>query len=214
MYETIQGLPLFKGTTAEQISAFLEKTHIEFKNFEPGIVLIKAGEPCSDIRFVISGKVKTRMPLADGRAILSTMVGAGAVFSPVHLFGLYTHYPLTVEGISEGSFMVIRKNQYLELVQSDPIYLLNYINYLSFHAQMAQKVLRIKSDNALERWLYTLKAGLLERRSLHAQINTDIRSLSDILNVSESEVRRCLDLLPEEHLTWREDGSLSIKLES
>ncbi len=213
MYETIQGLPLFKGTTAEQISAFLEKTHIEFKNFEPGMVLIEAGEPCADIRFVISGKVKTRMPLADGRAILSTIVGAGAVFSPVHLFGLYTHYPLTVEGISEGSFMVIRKNQYLDLVQSDPIYLLNYINYLSFHAQRAQKALRIKSDNALERWLYTITAGLLERRALRAQINTNLASLAEILNVTEDEVIRCLDLLPEDRVTWHDTRRLSITLE-
>lgn len=36
MFETLMSLPLFKGASHEQISLFVEKTHLSFKNYNPG----------------------------------------------------------------------------------------------------------------------------------------------------------------------------------
>lgn len=132
MYETIQGLPLFKGTTSEQISQFLEKTNVEFYNFNPSDILIEAGRQCTHIRFIISGIVKSYLKVAGGAAALCSLHGEGTVLCPSRLFGLYTEYDHEVIAITEGSLMQIRKDQYFNLIQSDPIYLLNYINYLSY----------------------------------------------------------------------------------
>ena len=50
MYETIMNLPLLKGVSKELVSSFLEKTHVQFVNFNDGEKLIEEGETCSYIK--------------------------------------------------------------------------------------------------------------------------------------------------------------------
>lgn len=195
MYETIQGLPLFKGTTTDQISSFLEKTNVEFVNFRPGHVLAEAGKQCADLRFVISGRVRSCMSLSGGRASLVYVSGYGTVLSPCCLFGLHTHYPVSVESVDEGSYMLIRKDQYLELLQTDTIYLLNYLNYLGFHAQRSGMALRGLCGMRLGGWVESIRNGLLERRTLEARVNTTRAGLCEILGLAPQAVERELEAI-------------------
>lgn len=193
MYETIQGLPLFQGTATEQISSFLEKTNVEFVNFGRGVALVEAGEPCACLRFVISGSVRSRMSLAEGRATLCSVSGYGTVLSPCHLFGLHTEWPLDVESVTEGSFMQIRKDQYLELIQTDTVYLVNYLNYLSYHAQRARQALCGLGGKSMESWIGAVRSGLLDRRTVSASIETTRAGLAEVLDMPLSGVETALD---------------------
>lgn len=197
MYETIQGLPLFKGTTADQISSFLEKTNVEFINFRPGDVLAEEGNQCRDLRFVITGRVRSYMSLSGGRASLVYVSGYGTVLSPCCLFGLHTHYPVRVESLDEGSYMLIRKDQYLELLQTGSIYLLNYLNYLGFHAQRSGLALRGLSGMNLRGWVEAIRNGLLERRTLDARMNTTRAGLCEVLGLAPQAVERELEAIAQ-----------------
>ena len=57
MYETIMSLPLFKGISRQQVSTFLEKTHVQFINYNPGERIVSVGDACTHIRYIISGEV-------------------------------------------------------------------------------------------------------------------------------------------------------------
>lgn len=188
MYETIQGLPLFKGTTTEHISAFLEKTNVEFVNFTPGQVLAEAGKQCADLKFVISGVVRSETSLAEGRAVLETVSGYGTVLSPCNLFGLHTHYPASVTSLEGGSYMQIRKDQYLDLLHNDTIYLVNYLNYLSFNAQRSRMALCGMGGRRLHSWLEAIRSGLVERRCREARVRTTRADLAAVLDMSVSEL--------------------------
>lgn len=211
MYETIQGLPLFKGTTTDQISSFLEKTNVEFVNFRPGHVLAEAGKQCTDLRFVISGRVRSCMSLSGGRASLVYVSGYGTVLSPCCLFGLHTHYPVSVESVDEGSYMLIRKDQYLELLQTDTIYLLNYLNYLGFHAQRSGLALRGLCGTRLRGWVGAIRNGLLERRTLEAWIHTTRAELCGILGLTSGALEMELEDIGQSGDVQLE-GDLSIEL--
>jgi len=212
MYETIQGLPLFKGTTTAQISLFLEKTNVEFLKYRPSDVLVKSGEQCSHIRFLIAGKVKSKLKVAGGAATLCSIHGEGAVFCPSRLFGLYTEYDHEVTALTGVSLMQVRKDQYFQLIQTEPIFLLNYINYLSYKAQQPQRGLMEMSRVSLGGWLQALSSGLLDRHALAACMYTTRKDLCDILAKSPSELETELYSLQKKgEITFENDLELKLK---
>lgn len=204
MYETIQELPLFKGTTPALISSFLEKTNVEFVKCPPGAILVEEDNDCTDLKFVISGHIRTYMSLAGGKASLSYVSGPGAVISPVYLFGMHTRYPMSVVSTEEASYMQIRKDQYFELLRADNIYLLNILNYLSYNAQRAMSALRDLKEMSVKGWVESIRMGLLERHTTQACIATTRADLSDMLNLS-------IETLTSELETLRESGEIEIQ---
>ncbi|MCM1005136.1 MAG: Crp/Fnr family transcriptional regulator [Prevotella sp.] len=213
MYETIQGLPLFQGTTTEQISAFLEKTNVEFIKFYPGQIIAEVGEECTDIKFVISGTVETCMSIAQGQVSLCTHLGPNSVLSAANLFGMYTQYHKTFTCLTEGSYMKIRKSQYFDLLKTAPIYLLNYINFLSYQAQRARIALSSFSHMGLRECIELWRYGYVDRHAMHVSFSTTKENLSEILNLEEKELIRTLDELVSENLI-EYSGDLTVTLKN
>lgn len=198
MYEILQSLPLFKGTSYEQISSFLEKTHVEFVKHVPGDVICEPGQPCTHIKYVLSGTVCVGLELNGGRAVLEQTLGAGSVFTPVHLFGLDTVYPSRVVSVDEGTIMLITKSQYFDILAKDPIFILNYINYLGYFAQKKLQVIRNIEGGSLKSWLNTLQSGLVDRHAISANLRTTKESLSTIVGVDKQNIDIQLKALADE----------------
>jgi len=135
MYVTIMDLPLFKGIGKEHVSNFLEKTDLEFAKFRTGEKLYAAGDPCTQLKYIISGKVRFDHSLFANKCTLSEVLGAGTVIGADRLFGMNTSYQNTATAENDVSIMTFSKEKYLNLLQSDEIYLFNYLNYLSLKAQ-------------------------------------------------------------------------------
>lgn len=59
----------------------------------------------------------------------------GKVLGADRLFGIATNYPYKAIAIEKCSIMEFSKEQYINLLQTDRIYMLNFFNYLSLRAQ-------------------------------------------------------------------------------
>lgn len=134
-YEMIMDLPLFKGVGKDHVSLFLEKTHLNFINFNPGDTVVEEGEDVRMVRFVISGEVNIIHTIGDLGLLVEERAGFGRVLGAARLFGFDTGYPYKVVAATRISIMEFSKEQYMNLINSDRIYLLNYLNYLSLRAQ-------------------------------------------------------------------------------
>lgn len=160
MYETIMDLPLFKGITHEQVSLFLERTHLHFLNYADGERVAGGVEPVNSITYILRGKVRVQYPLLEGDAIMSYTLGVGSVIGADHLFGLHRVLPFDVVAAGACSAVAISKEQYLALLPTDPIYLVNYVNYLSYFAQRAAAIVRDFDGNGvfatIAAWVATL----------------------------------------------------------
>ncbi len=169
MYEIIMSLPLFKGTSKQQVSCFLEQTNIEFIKYNEGDTIVSAGEPCTHIKYIISGNALLSTTLHDGNVSFSQILEPYSVIMPEYLFGMHTAYPATVTAKGEVSIMQIIKRQYLDLLSSDPIFLINYINYLAYRAQIRMKIYQPLPMNSLSRWICSVAGNIADR---HANNNT------------------------------------------
>lgn len=151
MYETIMELPLFKGASTEDISSFLEKTKIEFKNYKAGDVIITEDEPVKVLKFMISGKAEVTASICGGEARVVTETEEMVAFGVSGLFGLTPHYVVSAKAKNKVSLMEFSKDSFIELLKINNIFLLNYANFLSHRVQKHENLIRsAKGTGALD----------------------------------------------------------------
>jgi CRP-like cAMP-binding protein len=160
MFDLLMCLPLFRGVSHERISEVVGTAKFHFLKYPEGEYIVKAGEPCTHIKFIISGSVRMTISNADGRFAVSQTLVAPDVISPDFLFGHATDYPSTAVALEPVSILQIAKNDYLKILSSDPVFMYNILNMLSMNAQKSVTgVLALTNGSVEERiafWIISL----------------------------------------------------------
>lgn len=135
MYEKIMELPLFKGLGESQISSFLGKTHLEFKNYKANDVIVSRGEKITRVMFLLSGRVEFSLKIDDHEIYIIQKYCGGNALCVERLFGMNTSSPFEIVAHADSTVISFSKERYANLLVSDGIFLINYLNYLSYRAQ-------------------------------------------------------------------------------
>lgn len=149
MFETLMSLPLFKGASHEQISMFVEKTHLSFNSYEPGDTIVSASDICSNVCCLLSGTMTVEHPVFSGNIVVREIVGHGRFLGVERLFGLDNRFALSARAADKCGTMEFSKNQYLALLQSNQIFLMNSLNYISRHAQKCESFINDGCNGSL-----------------------------------------------------------------
>lgn len=193
MYETIMDLPLFKGVGKDHVSQFLEKTDIRFQNYKAGDTIMLPGEIISDIRYVISGDVRcSAVNHIDGLRI-SCRIGRGTVIGADRLFGIHTGIRQTLRAIGDVSVMMFSKEKYINLLNSDPIYQLNFFNFLSLRAQRPVEALLGFNGNTLAGRLALLVSVMCDADVSDIVIGIPVSSFAEYCAAGEDSELRYLE---------------------
>lgn len=190
MYEMLMGLPLLKGVGKEQVSLFLEKTNIAFTNYIDGDVIVSRGEEAKMVKFVIKGEVSVSHNVSDGSIIVEEIAGTGRVFGADRLFGITKGYPYEVRSIGKTSIMEFSKQQYVTLLNSNWIYLLNFFNYLSLRAQRPVELLQEYGEGTIQSRLSLLVGIITSPDAIKITIRAGEESLADYCATDVRTLRR------------------------
>lgn len=160
MFEILMGLPLFRGVSRDRIAEIVGMAKFHFLKYLPDESIVTAGVPCDHIKFIISGTVRSTIVNSDGRFKVSQTLEAPDVIAPDFLFGRATNYPCTVVAVEPAGILQISKNDYIKILNSDQVFLFNYLNVLAMNAQKAvDGVLALTTGSMEERiafWVVAL----------------------------------------------------------
>ncbi|MCH5318677.1 MAG: Crp/Fnr family transcriptional regulator [Paramuribaculum sp.] len=163
MYDTLLSLPLFKGVSFAQVFELIGNSRFHFLKYLTGEKIVDVGEPCTHIKFIVSGKVRSTIANSDGRFRVSQTLTAPEVISPEYLFGLSPFYPCSVTALETTGIMQITKNDYMRMLSANEIFLYNYTNLLSMKAQKAvDGILAVTAGSLEERiafWIASLSSS-------------------------------------------------------
>lgn len=187
MYETIMELPLFKGIGSDQLSQMLEKTRVEFLNFEDGEVIAKTDEQVDSIGFLLSGHIRRLHKLSNFKITFEETLGKGAVIGAMNLYGLSNHYISDIQAVGKSSILKIGKSQYMNILRSDEIYLMNYLNYLSAAAQRRIKMASRDEGYSIGSYLKNIASLLLSPMAKDVRIKGRDEDLAALCGASETE---------------------------
>lgn len=187
MYETIMELPLFKGIGEEQLSQMLEKTSVEFIKYEDGDFIARVKDKVETVTFILSGRVRRTHYLENFKIGIDEILGKGNLLGALHLFGLVTNYGADIHALGKVSVMKIRKSDYMNILLSDRIYLLNFVNYLSAAAQKTPLLMQELKNPCISRSLYTLAFTYASRGAETIMVAGEDSELARFCGVSDKE---------------------------
>lgn len=159
MFQTLMQMPLFHGVSYNKLSEIIGKHRFHFLKYADREKIISAGETCTHLSTIVSGKARVTICSPDERVKVSQTLEAPEPIAPDFFFGRTTRYPASVAAIGECGIMQIEKNDYIEIINSDRVFLFNYLNMLSINAQLSTDgVLALTSGDLRKRIAYWIVA--------------------------------------------------------
>ncbi len=200
MYEILMSLPLLRGASHDKISEIAEKAKFHFLKYLPGEQIIRAGEPCTHIKFVISGAVRAVVANTDGRFRVAMTLSAPEVIAPDFLFGRHTIYPADVTATEAASILQISKNDYLRILNTDQVFLFNFLNGLSTNAQKAVDGVLALTNGSLEERIAFWVISLTQPRSTDIVLQCRQRDLYALFGVQRVTFTAAMESMRERGL--------------
>lgn len=212
MYQSLLELPLLKGLGGARLHEIIGHTKLHFLKFEPGAEVATPGEPCEQLRFLISGKVRVQTSAQNGDLTLEQTVTAPRVLAPEFLFGRSTAYPGRVVALETVGAMQIAKADYRRLLMSETTMMYNYLNYTCTRAQAASGGLltlaEIQPHDRLTAWLRLMTAP----GATDITLTSASRPLHSVLGMTAANWRYAIARLTESgHLLSASDKEISLK---
>ena len=210
MYQQLMQLPLFQGVSAEKITALVEKLPFHFLKYRNGEQVFAAGDPCTHIKFIVSGQVRLETTFSNLRVTMCQTISNPHVLAAEYLFGRDTVYPYTA--ISDGAcgILQLRKSDYIKIISSDKVFLFNILNYLSSGSQRSlASPLSVKNGSAAERLANLVDAlaisGAKDISFLYKQ-----KDLCALLGTQRTTLVAMLDKLSEMDILEYDSNKLTI----
>lgn len=193
IFDSLMELPLFNGVSKEKMAHMAGKAKLHFLKYLPGEVIFRAGQQCTEIAFILSGSVRICIENPDGRFSVSQTLDAKDVISPEFLFGRVTNYPGNVTALDTVSVLLISKADYVNILNSDSIFLFNYLNLLSMNAQKAvEGILAVSTGDIAERIAFWI-SSLTQPRSHDIRLECRQRDLVGLFGVARTTLRTALE---------------------
>lgn len=205
MFNTLMQMPLFRGVSYHQLSEVLGRHPFHFLKYTDNQTVISAGDLCTHLSTVVSGKVRMVIGSNDNKVRVSQTLEAPEPIAPDFFFGKTTCYPATVTADGTCGIMQIEKNDFIKIINSDSIFLFNYLNMLSMNAQLSTEgVLALTSGDLKKRiayWIISLTqlnardiTMECRQRDLYSVFGVQRQSLTSALN--EMKQAGILDYTP------------------
>ena len=186
MFELLMELPLFRGITQARLAEVVGHAKLHFLKYPKGETIVRAGDTCSHMTFVISGLIRSTATNRNGRFAIGQTLAAPAMIAPDFLFGPRTVCPSTIVAIDSTSILKISKKDFIKILNADEIFLFNYLNTLSANAQRARAGILSLTDGSLEERLAFWITALTQPAATDIRLSCKARDLCTIFGVQRS----------------------------
>ena len=210
MYHQLMQLPLFQGVSTDKITNLVEKLPFHFLKYRNGEQILAAGDPCTHVKFIVSGKVRLTTPFNHLRVSLSQTLSTPHVIAADYLFGRETVYPFSATAEGSCGILQLRKSDYIKMVNSDKVFLFNILNYLSSGSQRgASSTLGIKEGSVVER-LSIIVDNLAMVGATDIVLQYKQKDLCSLLGTQRTTLISSLDKLSEENIIQFDSNVMQI----
>lgn len=172
-------------------------TKFHFLKYLEGETVVTAGDPCTHIIFIISGKLRVTIANSNNRFKVSQTLEAPNVLAPEFLFGRAPFYPCTAVALEPVSILQISKTDYTKILNSDEIFLFNFLNILSRNAQKAVDGILAITTGSLEERIAFWIISLTQPGGTDIALTCRQRDLYSLFGVQRTSFISTLDSLKE-----------------
>lgn len=193
MLEQLMELPLFRGASISRMSKTVGESKFHFLKYPAGETLLSVGDKCEHVTFILNGHVRTTIENNNGRFAVSQTLAAPTIISPDFLFGRMTSYPFTARAIDSVSILQISKSDFIKILDSDHVFLFNFLNMLSVDAQKGiGGILALTTAEIDQRIAYWISA-LTQSDAIDIVLTCRRRDLCSLFSVQRNTFEAALE---------------------
>lgn len=210
MYQQLMQLPLFQGVSTDKITSLVEKLPFHFLKFRNGEQIFAAGDQCTHMRFIVSGRVRLETQCDHLRISLLQTLSTPHVLAAEYLFGRETTYPYTAVADGLCGILQLRKSDYIKMLGTDKVFLFNILNYLSSGSQRnTSAALAIKDGSVMERLAMIIDV-LTVTGATDVTLRYKQKDLCSLLGTQRTTLIASLDRLSDEDILDYDSNELRI----
>lgn len=154
--DTLRTISLFRGVTAETMSRTVGAIPLQFASYSAGDDVAVPGQSDACILLLLSGSVDVVRQESD--ITVNVRFEAPCAVMPETLFGAHQSGNCSIRATAETSTATIDKLHYMEMLEKDRIFMLNYMLHMTAAARRPGSWLPVMDNPALvlNRWLESL----------------------------------------------------------
>ena len=197
LYDKLLQFSLFQGMSRDDLELVAGHTRFGFTKIERGKGLVRDGDPCHNMCFLINGQLEMETVAVDHSYSVTERIAAPNLLQPEAIFGLNQRYTHTFTALTDANFITVDKDEVMHLAED---FLVFRINLLNLFATTAQKSL-------LQPWRHcprTLDDRIIRFFAQHCLYPAGHKTfrilmtrLADELNDSRLDVSRALNRLED-----------------
>lgn len=210
MFDTLLQLPLFQGLAQEDFTKILGKVKLDFTKHKAGETLVRSGDDCKQLLFILKGEVTVCTFSANASFCVTEYLQAPCVIEPQSLFGMSTSYVSTYTAQTETHTVSVSKAFVLNELSQYDIFRLNYMNIISNRAQSLHKRLWAGAADNLEQRIAHFILTHTERPAGRKSVKIKMEKLAQTLNDTRMGVSKALNSMQEKGLLELHRGEIVI----
>lgn len=202
--------PIFQGVSKQKLTTCLEKHCVEFLKYSPGEVVVSSGEEFTHIKFLISGKLLNLTKNKAENLVVKEVYSAPNLISGNYIFGIETSSICNSIAVAEVGIMQIAKEDFLELLRKEQIFMINYLNFLSVRSQTYFNTMMSVSTGDLNERLAMWVLLLTHKKAEDIALSIKVDDLAKLLGDTRENLIGVLQALKKQKLLTFSESEIKV----
>ncbi len=210
MFDTLLQLPLFQGLSQDDFTAIVGKVKLHFDKHEAGKTVIRSGDPCDRLAFLLKGELASKTVSDQGTYSFTEFVQAPYLIEPQSMFGLRTNYIATYAAHTDINTVCVSKPFVLNELFRYEIFRLNYLNIISSRAQNMYKRLWAETEDSTEKRIVHFILEHSERPTGRKVLKIKMEDLARFISDTRLNVSKALNKMQAKGLMELHRGEVVV----
>lgn len=142
--------PLFRGLSLKKAGEIIKTIHHQVKTLNKNEILAFEGDTLNQMIIILKGAVVGDMMDFEGNILRVENVKAPDTIATAFIFGESAKLPVTITATESTHFLLIQKEELLELFLNNKLILNNFLNIISERTQFLRKKIKLLGLNSIK----------------------------------------------------------------
>lgn len=185
--------PLFLGMSRDDLEIIAGHTRFGFLKLEAGKTVVKLGDNCNQLHFLINGNLRVRTYSDDYGYSVEEQMLAPNILQLESVFGYYQRYTHDFIAQTDVNFITIDKEEVMRLTEDFLVFRLNIMNHFATMTQKKMRQVWSRPPQSLEERVIRFLVQHTTYPAGHKVFNILMTRLADEVNDSRLNVSRVLN---------------------
>ena len=202
--------PLFLGMSRDDLEIIAGHTRFGFLKLEAGKTVVKSGDNCNQLHFLINGNLRVRTYSDDYGYSVEEQMQAPNILQLESVFGYYQRYTHDFIAQTDVNFITIDKEEVMRLTEDFLVFRLNIMNHFATLAQKKMRQVWTRPPQSLEDRVIRFLVQHSTYPAGHKVFNILMTRLADEVNDSRLNVSRVLNEMQHKGMILLGRGKIDI----